>query len=138
MALDMKLRELPVDEWSRLAEWPIYGLLPFADPQFARVFVVEDDAQTIIGVQGVFSWLHAEGLGVAPEHQGKTAVARLLHHAVFECLGTATGVMTAANTPEMEAMIRKMGGIELPVKPFYLPLKPLSSGVESNVTSEGS
>ncbi len=130
----MTLRELPSEEWGRLESWSLYRLLPFADPQFARVFVVEDEAGAIIGVQGVFSWLHAEGLEIAPAHQGKASVARHLRHAVMECLGGAQGVMTAANTPEMEAIIRKLGGIEIPAKPFYLPLV----GVESSVTSEGS
>ena len=132
----MTLRELAVEDWGLLEPYPLYRLLPFANPEFARVFVVVNDDGAIIGVQGVLSWLHAEGLFVAPEHRGKAAVARLLRHAVLECLGDAQGVMTGADTPEMEGILRKMGAIELPMRPFYLPLKPLPEGIESHMTEE--
>ncbi len=124
----MTLQELPPEHWSLITpEMPIYGLLPFLEPEWTRILAVVDDEGYIIGTQAIFSIRHAEGLWIHPDHRGKSAVQRLLLKGMSEALADAEGVMTASDTPEVEGIIRKLGGVELTTKAFYLPLKGVLS-----------
>ena len=127
MALDMILRELPIEEWKRLEGWQLNTVLPFASPEFTRVLVVEDEDGAIIGAQALLSMIHWEGLQIAPDHQGKGAVLRALLEVLTDGTVAAEGVMTAAADPELEAQIRRLGAIELGAKSFYLPLLSVRS-----------
>ena len=123
----MTLRELPPDEWPRLANWQLNTVLPFASPEFARVLVVEDEDGEIIGAEAFLSFIHFEGLQISSEHQGKGAVLRLLLSALTDGTVAADGVMTGAADPSLEAQLKRLGAVELGAKSFYLPITSVKS-----------
>ncbi len=130
-------RDLPRDEWDRLIGWPVYWLMPWLkalDEDQVIIHVVEHEGE-IIATQALFAMAHLEGLTVREDFRKHTAPQRMLWRWVAAVTRDRDGVMTAADTPEVEAIIRKLGGVEWPVKPFLLPLRGV---VESTSTTEGS
>lgn len=119
---EISARILPPSEWARLAGTPVNP----ADlsPDNALVVVVEHHG-TIVGCWMALNTMHVEGLWIAPEHQGHAGTARaLMTTMVGELLKAGVdGVLTSAITPEVEAMIRKAGGSQVPGTLWIIPLK---------------
>ncbi len=121
----MTARELPVEEWGKLAHLDLGLLLPACDPQAATVLVVEQDSQ-IIGCWAAITILHAEGIWVHPDHRKKASVVRRLWtgmHRIAERLGVSS-IVTGAADPSVRALIERHQGQELPPA-FVMPLKGL-------------
>lgn len=116
-------RILPPAEWSRLADTPLKAAS--LDPDSAMVVVVEHHG-TIIGCWAAMNTMHVEGLWIAPEHQGHAGTARALMTTMVEELLKAgvEAVLTNAATPEVEAMIQKAGGRQVPGSLWFIPLTP--------------
>ncbi len=102
-------RILPPEDWHRLHGMDLANVLQYLPPAETTVIVVEDDAGAIVGCWATFRVHHAEGVWIAPEHRGKTSVARRLWRrmrAVVTERG-ASSVITAAMDPAMDALLKK-------------------------------
>ena len=121
----MTTRELPFEEWSKLAGTELESLRQVLDPSRARVMVVEDDAGTILGCWALFVAFHTEGFWVAPSHRKTGGVARRLLVTMREWLRLEgiQAVMTAANDVEMSAYLTRLGATPLPGEHFLWPMK---------------
>ncbi len=128
----MIIRDLPQDEWGRLTpDMKIYKYLPMLDPDFTVIRVVETDDGEIIGSYGKFSICHLEAIEIAPAHQGKAGVLRMILDDVRREVAVQGGMMTAADTPEVERIIRALGATERPVKSFFWPRHIAESAIIS-------
>jgi N-acetylglutamate synthase-like GNAT family acetyltransferase len=111
----MTTRLLPPEEWARLAGTELDGVWANL-PASARVVVVEDEEGRIVGCWSLFSVLHVEGVWIAPEHRGRSAVARRLlvgmRHQARD-MG-ASGVCTAAVSDDVRALLDHLGAARVP------------------------
>lgn len=118
----LRSRELPEAEWPKLASsylCEVWHILP----SDARVIVVEENG-AIVGTCVLLTTIHAEGLGVAPDHRRGGAVLRMLLRRVSQTvadLGKET-MICGAMTNEMEGYLRRWGGCPPPAKLFAMPL----------------
>lgn len=120
----MTSRILPPEEWHRLAGTEVESIVPGLDRTHTAVLVVEDDG-TIVGTWVLMRMAHVECFWIAPDRRGKAGVAaRLLRsmRALVQAWGVSCPI-TGAVTPEMSAMIRRLGGIPLPGEHFALPMR---------------
>lgn len=120
----MTTRILPHAEWGKLRGTEVEPLIPGLNPLLTHVLVVEDAADMIIGTWVLVYLPHVECFWIDPTHRGKAGVAarllremrRLLHVCGVGC------PITGSATPEMTAMITRLGGVKLPGEHFALPL----------------
>ena len=97
---------------------------PHLDPEQAQVLVVEDDQRAIVGVWVLMRLIHAECVWVAPEHRGRSSVARRLVQFMRE-RARAWGAKTVLGHPVDPAvgrLIEKLGGTQLPGVPHVIPV----------------
>jgi hypothetical protein len=116
-------RILPVEEWPRLAGTEAASIVPGLDPLQTRVLVVEQDGQ-IIGSWVVLRMVHVECVWIDPSHRRKASVAaRLLHGMRDIARGWNTkAVITGSVSPDVTAMIQRLGGLPLPGEHFAIPV----------------
>lgn len=119
----MTSRILPPSEWSRLIGTEVESIVPGLNPEKCAVLVIEEGAQ-IIGTWVALKMEHVECFWISPEHRGKAGVAARLLRDMRGLLASwgAPCPLTASVTPEMSAMIERLGGIKLPGEHFALPL----------------
>jgi RimJ/RimL family protein N-acetyltransferase len=111
----MTTRVLPHAEWPRLEGFALYALIKDAPAGSVWPIVVEDDGQ-IVGCWGLISWLHAEGVEIAPAYRGKTVVARRLlagMNSLADELGITT-VVTGAESDLVRGILEKLGAERWP------------------------
>jgi len=123
--MSLKARELPPEEWSRLQGTDLDSTWPLLSPNRATVIVVENEDGLIVGTWAILSIIHTEGLGVAPPYQHRGRVARLLLREgakVMRRLGV-TSFVTGAETCEMADYLDRMGGTEIPLRFFSVPIE---------------
>jgi hypothetical protein len=116
----MTRRILPRAQWHRLAGSELEPVWPYL-PANADVIVVEE-ADVIVGCWAVYTLTHVEGVWIHPDHRGKSSVARHLltgMRLVARALG-ARAVNTAAVSPDVASMLRKLGAVPLPGEHFAL------------------
>lgn len=116
----MTTRLLPRDEWDRLEGTETDSVRVLDD---AKVLVVEQDG-AIVGSWALYPVYHAEGIWIAPDHQGKAAVARTLLTAM-RALAQAHGlkvVWTATRSPEVGAMLTRLQGVTIPGTHYAVPV----------------
>lgn len=120
----MTTRELPVDEWPKLAGTELEFVWPLLDPAIAKIIVVEDEAGKIVGCWSFQWYAHAECVWTAPEHRHKGAVARLLLREMKRLADEeeVPVVWTSALTPDVEDLIDKLGGVQMPGTHFAVPV----------------
>jgi hypothetical protein len=123
----MQLRELPPDEWYKLATIPPFDAgLP--DPTHWRILCVEEAGQ-IVGVCGASNQVHWDPFWVHPNHQGKSAVFRHLLRAgirLFQEAGVPGVHITVPNDqPELQALVQHFGFVEAPGKLYLLAVPEL-------------
>lgn len=119
----MITRLLPRAEWSRLAGTELEVAAPLL-PAEAVVLVVEDEG-TIAGCWALTPYWHVEGLYVAPEHRGRSAVFRRLvagMRASLDAIGERV-VLTAATDAPVQAMLVAAGARALPGVHFVVPVR---------------
>lgn len=116
----MTRRELPREEWSRLADTPELGPIWQTIPPSARVVVVEAEGR-IVATWCLLFVAHLEGAWVDPAHP--VAAVALLRgvRAVAGDLGL-TSVWTGSTTPEVADILSRMGATRVPFESFMLPL----------------
>lgn len=120
----MTTRTLPSSEWSKLVGTELEPLAAVVDPSRMTVVVVEDDEGAVIGCWGLLTFLHAEGVWVAPQHRLKGSVARRLMTGMRQAVrdGGERMVITGSMSPEMDALIQHAGGYEIPCKHYALSM----------------
>lgn len=119
----MVTRELPPEEWYRLADYPIMANGPL-DPSCCRIVVVENEDGDIVGVWSAMTAVWVEGLWVAEPYRKKSTVAgRLLagmkgmlqYFGVRQCF-------TFTQTEYVAGLAMKAGFEPLPGQTFVLQL----------------
>jgi N-acetylglutamate synthase-like GNAT family acetyltransferase len=126
-------RQLPVEEWPRLAETVLCRVWDSLSPDHARVVVVEDDSGKIVGTCAVMTFVHVEGLGIDEHCQKQGWVWRRLMHGVgqiAEEIGVRAMVAAAAND-EMSNYLARMGATPLDAQFFVLPMNKAFTQKES-------
>lgn len=120
----MRTRILPPDEWPRLKGTEAEKVWPRFDPSNTRVLVVEDEAGEIVATWALLRVVHAECIWVAPKHRGAFKVARRLLRGLREIAAEwgAKRVLTGSVSPEVTALIEKVGGKPMPCDLFVLPV----------------
>ncbi len=120
----MKARVLPKEEWPRLRGTEAETLWPYLNPNRSSVIVVEDDG-IIVGCHVLMYVLHAECLWIAPEHRGKTSVARRLWAAVQRAARSCDvhALMTAACDDNVRGLLAHVGATQVPGDHFMVPVK---------------
>lgn len=115
-------RELPPDEWPRLAGTELEAVCTRLQPS-ARVLVVEEDGR-IVGCWSVLPMLHVDGLWIHPVHRSRGGVFRRLLTGMrgFVADAGCRAAWTAALQPDIVDLITRWGGQELPGRHFLLPL----------------
>ena len=105
-----KIRELPADEYDRLAPLPIaaHGI---PDPRLCAVLVIETPDGEIVGVWAAQTAVHLDGLWVAPEYRRASLLAIKLLKGMKDLL-TRQGIMqsfTIVESVEVLALATKAG-----------------------------
>lgn len=102
----MQTRVLPPAEWDQLRGTELETVWALLNPSDAQIVVVEQDG-AIVGCWACFTVLHCEGVWIAPEHRGKTSVARRLWTRMLRLVRArgAKGFVTAATTPDVRALL---------------------------------
>jgi hypothetical protein len=122
----MKARILSPDEWTRMNAPELPPLVPFVEPENLAIVVVEDDDGGIMACVSAMRVTHFEGLWIAPEHRGNPGVFRSLirqAYAVPRVRGERWVFGGAAHGDDrMERMCGRLGGRELPVKFYAMPV----------------
>jgi hypothetical protein len=125
-------RILPVEEWGRLDGTDLSPLLPYVEPQNIAVMVVEDDAGEIAAHWCALQVTHFEGIWVAPKYRGNAGVIRPLLQLAYtlpRSRGEHWAFTGAEDTEErgldrrVDVIIRRLGGVPLPMKLYVLPVK---------------
>jgi hypothetical protein len=117
----MTSRILPPEEWARLAACGIETAN--LDPERTMPIVVENDEADIVGCWLVMPVIHMEGLWIAPAYRQRTSVLRRLLQEMRQIVSGFFGVhvaWTAAQTPDVAAMIQAYGGAKLPPADHYV------------------
>jgi len=120
----MIVRELPVTEWSRLAQTDLGQSVPYLLPEKATILVVEEGDE-IIGCWAVLTIPHAEGVWIHPRYRGKTSVARRLWTAMQQTVERMgfTRVQTGACDPVIARLLERHGAVKLAMDSYILPVK---------------
>ncbi|MCE5247957.1 hypothetical protein LLG88_13680 [bacterium] len=118
-------RELPVDEWDRLAGSSIGPLLDAlrTHPERVRLPVVEVDGRIVAQWAAVLQ-LHAEGIEVDPEFQADPVVPVRLWLAMRRAV-KAFGyerVWTGADNLKIRELLIRCGGVPIAAESFVLPI----------------
>lgn len=120
----MITRILDPSEWHRLAGTEAEPLVPHLQPMETRVLVVEDGSE-IVGAWVLLRLVHAECVWIAPSHRGRGRVAAKLLSGMRSLarLWGSKAVLTASASPDVDALIGKLGGVEVPGRHFALPVE---------------
>jgi len=122
----MTVCECDPAEWAdRLKGTDLEVTVPHLAACGGRVAIVLDDEGQVIGTWALMTLHHAEGVWVAPEHQGKAGVARLLMQQMGSFLreAGATSVLTGANTPEIARLLERHGAVRIEAATYSLPME---------------
>jgi len=116
-------RVLPLAEYERLSVTGMPPFVPAVRPEDTEVIVVEEDGRIVASV-GVLRIPHYEGWWIAPDYRGNAGVIRrLLKGAMQAALPWSSGwVWAAADTDHVRDLMRRLGGVELPVTSYALRL----------------
>jgi hypothetical protein len=113
------VRVLAYDEWPRVSGH-LALLLPLRTDEDCKVLVVESSEGEILGQWALLGYPHVEGIEIAPQCQRHAAVARnLLEGMKALCRAQGvTWVFTGAASPQVAALLDKLGAIPVPT-PVY-------------------
>jgi len=130
----MTTRILPVEEWGVLEGHPVLGGYPVPAPG-AATFIVTEDGDRIVGVQGIVQVLHLEPIWIDPAYRGGR-IGEYLWRLVRETLATR-GVRMAfafANRDDIRDYLTRLGLAPTDLSTFLYEgslCRPLSSPQES-------
>jgi len=117
-------RVLPPEEWAAKLQGTALAQAIY-DPDNAFVIVVEDAEGQVVACWSAVNTVHVEGIWIHPDHRRRVAVGRALLTAMFEELRSLSvgEVITNADTPEVEAMLRTIGATPLPGSSWLLKVE---------------
>jgi len=120
----MTTRELPREEWHRLAGTELEPYVHDQPDGVLAVLVVEDGDQ-IIGCWSILTLVHVEGVWIDPAHRKHGAVARQLLGAMWRRLRSlgVRAVLTGAVTTEVEQLLARLGAARVPYIPYIWPCR---------------
>lgn len=120
----MTSRELPPDEWYKLADTEAGPIVPSLNPQTTRVLVVEDGDE-IVGSWVLLQVVHAECVWIRPSHRARFGVVSRLLRGMSRIASDwgARRVVTGAVSPEVTDLITRLGGVPMPCASFVLPVR---------------
>lgn len=125
----VNVRELPPDEWHKLANHPSITGQPVPNATDARAVVAERDGE-IVGVWWIQLAIHMEPVWIAESERGSLTGLRMFT-AVSEILDThqITGAYCLADRPEVADYLDRLGLTALNAVPFILcrPSSPSAS-----------
>lgn len=121
----MTSRVLPPEEWPRLEGTEAGAVWRHFDPTRVTVLIVEQ-GDAIVGCWVLMNVLHAECLWIAPEHRGRTAVARRLWTAMQRTARAAgvPAVATAALTDDVRRLLDHVGATKVPGDHYAMRIAP--------------
>lgn len=119
----MKARILPREEWPKLAVTGIHPMETTLRPEDVQMIVVED-GDRIVASMGTFRVTHFESLWIDPEYRGNAGLGRRLIRAGFSAAKKWTDkwVWGASDTPHMNDVIGRIGGVKLPIESFMIQI----------------
>ena len=93
----------------------------------SAAIVVEDEDGVVVACWGIMTTVHVEGLWIAESHRGHPGVARALLSTTVQELqrNDVREVLTQSLTPEIDAMITKVGGSKVPGQTWVIPVRAL-------------
>jgi N-acetylglutamate synthase-like GNAT family acetyltransferase len=113
-----ELRQLPIEEWSKLEGHPaLAGWVP--DPTTSIVVVAEQEGE-IIALWAARNFVQLEGFWVAPEHRRKSRLPVRLVNYMREVLATC-GIKKAlcwTGDPVVVSYLTRLGMTKMPVDSF--------------------
>lgn len=122
----MRTRILSSSEWGRLEASELPALLHYVEPENVSVVVVEDEAGEVLASVAALQVTHFEGLWIKPEARGNAGVFRALIRGAYAIPRARheRWVMGGAATSDeqMEMLCRRLGGHQLSVEFFALPV----------------
>lgn len=116
-------RVLPREEWDRLQGTEAEGVGAMTAPGQAEVIVVERDGE-IVACWVLVRIYHVECAWVAPAHRASPPVLKRLVSGMKRLARTkrVTRVISTAMTPEVEQLLIKLHGEEVPGRHFAIPV----------------
>lgn len=121
----MTTRLLPPSDWGLLADTELGPIVPQLDPARTQMLVVEDAGQ-IVGCWALMTVLHAEGVWIAPAHQGRGSVARRLLRGMRQLLA-GRPVMTSALDDRVRGILAGLRAVPVPGDHFMVSLEGRNS-----------
>lgn len=120
----MTVRDLPIEEWYRLAHTDLGQSVAYVLPEKTTIMVVEEGDE-IIGCWAVLTIPHAEGLWIHPRYRGKASVARRLWTHLRQTVAAMgfTRVQTGACDSVIAALLERHGAMKLEMDSYILPVK---------------
>lgn len=120
----MIARVLDPSEWGKLADTtklPQIG--PTMRPEDVKIIAVQDGDQ-IVATMAVLRVVHLESLWISPTYRGNASLGRQLIRKACELANRWTDkwVWGASDTPHMTDIIKRVGGIQIPVESFMIPV----------------
>lgn len=118
----MTSRILPPDEWPKLAGTELEAVWPVLNAD-ATVLVVEDEGR-IVGCWAILTYVHVEGLWIAPAYRKQASVGRRLWFGMLAAVRRlgADRVITGAMTQDVRDLITSAGGALLPGDQYVLAI----------------
>jgi hypothetical protein len=119
----VKARVLPKEEWGKLSVTGIAPIETTLRPEDVQIVVVED-GDRIVASMGTFRVTHFEGLWIDPEYRGNAGLGRRLMKAGIQAAKKWTDrwVWGASDTHHMNDIIRRVGGVKLPIETFIIEI----------------
>lgn len=109
-------RELPPDEWDKLAGTELAEWRPFLHPEHVQVAVVENDAGEIIACWAAVRFIHAEGAWIRDDYRGQPGPALRLwrrFRAMVERQGVSQ-VVTGAKDEQIARLLNRARALPMP------------------------
>lgn len=119
----MITRILPPEEWPRLDFARFSQTGREMDLGDVQVVVVEDNGR-IVAYMSVLRITHMEDLWFDPEYRGNAGVAKRMMKAGFTAAKKWADrwVWASTESEHMSDIVSRVGGVELPVKSYVIPL----------------
>ena len=116
-------RELPSDEWHRLAHTELAPALGHLKPSFARVVVVED-GDAIVACWAGLIMLHVEGAWIDPAYRKQPGVCVRLWRQMHKLAASwgASQAITGSASDEVTLLLQRHGATPLHMQEWVLCL----------------
>ncbi len=119
----MMARILPREEWSKLdvSGMPLIG--PTLRNEDVQIIAVEDGSR-LVATMAVIRVTHMESLWIDPEYRGNAGLVRMLLKQAVSAAKKWTDkwIWGASDTEHMNDIIKRVGGIQLPIQSFMIPV----------------